>query len=215
LTLRRYMKELAIEDVLGVDFLDPPDRDGLVQACKQLFLLGALDRDGAITKQGRQIAKIPVEPALGRALLAAAAGDVLPETLTVVAMLGCEEGGGVWIRPGESHARAQADSARAHFARDGLGDQVALLRCYAEWLERGRHPRWCKEHWVHSRALSLCEKLRDLLLKSLRSAVGADERAGGGRLRFDRTTMQRLRQALCYGLYHLRVTSIAAAGEES
>ena len=37
------------------------------------------------------MAKVPVEPALARALLAGAAGGVLPEIVTVVAMLGCEE----------------------------------------------------------------------------------------------------------------------------
>ena len=84
-----YLKELKITDVLAVDFLDQPDKYGLVEACKQLFLLGALDADGNITPQGRQLAKIPVEPALGRVLLAAtAAGDILPEVLTIVAMLG-------------------------------------------------------------------------------------------------------------------------------
>ena len=55
-----YLKELKITDVLAVDFLDQPDKYGLVEACKQLFLLGALDADGKITPQGRQLAKIPV-----------------------------------------------------------------------------------------------------------------------------------------------------------
>ena len=126
-----YLKELGLTDVLDVDFLDPPEKYGLVAACKQLFLLGALDPVGQITQLGKQMAKVPVEPALARALLAAIAGDVLTEVATVVALLGCEEGGGVFIRPGEAKVRREADVARAHFARDGLGDHVALLRCCA------------------------------------------------------------------------------------
>ena len=78
------------------------------------------------------------------------------QVATVIALLGCEEGGGVWIRPGEAAARRAADAARAHFARDGLGDQIALLRCYADWDANGRNARWCQERFIHARALGLC-----------------------------------------------------------
>lgn len=37
------------------------------------------------------MAKLPVEPVLARVLLAGAAGRVLAEVVTIVAMLGCEE----------------------------------------------------------------------------------------------------------------------------
>eukprot|EP01052_Picozoa_sp_SAG31_P040809 SAG31_NODE_6012_length_2215_cov_1.166352_1_plen_76_part_00 len=49
-----FLKDLKINDVLQVDFLDPPDKIGIVQACKQLFYLDALDADGRITSQVRQ-----------------------------------------------------------------------------------------------------------------------------------------------------------------
>ena len=49
-----FLKDLKIDNVLAVDFLDPPDQLGMVQACKQLYLLGALDADGGLTDQARQ-----------------------------------------------------------------------------------------------------------------------------------------------------------------
>lgn len=198
------MKELGLKDVLGVDFLDQPDKFGLVEACKQLYLLGALDADGDITTQGRQMAKIPVEPALGRVLLAAAAaGDILGDVVTIVAMLGSEEGGGVWVRPtGEVSKRREADLTRAHFARDKLGDQIALLRLYDDWHRAGKSSRWCTERWVHGKSLSRAGALRDLMLNAL--PPGALDRGRGGGAcsgNFDRKRLERIRIALCYGLY--------------
>ena len=207
-----YLKELKIKDVLGVDFLDQPDKFGLVEACKQLYLLGALDSDGEITALGRQMAKIPVEPALARVLLAAAAaGDILEDVVTIVAMLGSEEGGGVWIRPtGDVSKRREADLNRAHFARDKLGDQIALLRLYNDWQRSGESSRWCTERWVHGRSLSRAKALRELLINALpphardmdsrrrtdRSRSSGSSGGSGGDRR-----LERIRVALCYGLY--------------
>ena len=64
----------------------PALKDGL----RQLHILGALDRDGAITGMGRRMAALPLEPSLARSLLAAADTGCLPEALTVVAMLSAE-----------------------------------------------------------------------------------------------------------------------------
>ena len=43
----------------------------LEDALHQLFVLGAIDIDGKITSQGREMAYLPIEPSLARALLAA------------------------------------------------------------------------------------------------------------------------------------------------
>lgn len=207
-----YLKELKIKDVLGVDFLDQPDKFGLVEACKQLYLLGALDSDGEITALGGQMAKIPVEPALARVLLAAAAaGDILEDVVTIVAMLGSEEGGGVWIRPtGEVSKRREADLNRAHFARDKLGDQLALLRLYDDWQQAGESSRWCTERWVHGRSLSRAKALRDLLLNALpprardkdsRRSSDGSRSSNGSRSGGSDRRLERIRVALCYGLY--------------
>lgn len=48
--------------------LDPPPSGAWSQAGQQLRALGAIDDDGAATKVGRKLAKLPLEPALARAL---------------------------------------------------------------------------------------------------------------------------------------------------
>jgi ATP-dependent RNA helicase DHX8/PRP22 len=55
-----------------------------------LYLLGALDADGAMTKLGRDMALFPLEPALSRMLLAAILHDCADDMVTVVAMLAAD-----------------------------------------------------------------------------------------------------------------------------
>jgi hypothetical protein len=49
----------------------PVTRGGLEEALCRLYVLDALDDDGDISQLGRQMANMPLEPALARALLAA------------------------------------------------------------------------------------------------------------------------------------------------
>ena len=49
----------------------PALQASLCEALRQLYVLDALDVDGAITPTGRAMAALPLEPALARALLEA------------------------------------------------------------------------------------------------------------------------------------------------
>jgi hypothetical protein len=44
---------------------------------------------------------------------------------------------------------------------------MALLRCYASWVDNGQSKRWCDDNWVKGRSLSRAKQMRDLLLRSL------------------------------------------------
>lgn len=86
-----YLKALGIRDVLGFDFLDPPQEDQIIhvsvvtrhlyhhsssldphcQALTLLHTLGALDEDGHISSLGHQMSTLPLEPSMSRALVEA------------------------------------------------------------------------------------------------------------------------------------------------
>ena len=56
---------LGIKDVNNFDFMDPPNKDSLTTALRQLSLLGALDlcTTGArLTKLGEKMAGFPLDP---------------------------------------------------------------------------------------------------------------------------------------------------------
>ena len=64
------LKSMGIKDVLNFDFLDKPDEKCLRRDLKQLFLLDAIDDEGELRSLGHELAKLPLEPTFGKALLA-------------------------------------------------------------------------------------------------------------------------------------------------
>lgn len=53
-------------DVLSFPFVDPPEREAMEEAVKQLYVLTALAKDGVLTHVGRAMAMLPLEPNLAR-----------------------------------------------------------------------------------------------------------------------------------------------------
>ena len=58
--------------MLAFDFIEPPAADQLADALQQLYVLGAIDARGAVTTVGAQISRLPLDPAVGRIVVAAA-----------------------------------------------------------------------------------------------------------------------------------------------
>lgn len=62
----------------------------LEDALRQLFILDCLDEDGDLTPTGKLLAKLPLDPSLGRVLVAAAHSGCLESALSVCAMLSAD-----------------------------------------------------------------------------------------------------------------------------
>src|SRR5262249_13569497 len=72
-------------------FLDPPPRAAFAEARALLRELGAIDADGRITDEGRQLARLPLPPRLARMVVegaAAGAGQLAAEIAAVVSERG-------------------------------------------------------------------------------------------------------------------------------
>ena len=61
-----YLKVLGVDDVLAFDYLDAPAPEAISIALKQLYILGALDANGAVTTLGKEISGLPLDPPLVR-----------------------------------------------------------------------------------------------------------------------------------------------------
>ena len=61
-----YLKVLGVDDVLAFDYLDAPAPEAISIALKQLYVLGALDANGAVTTLGKEISGLPLDPPLVR-----------------------------------------------------------------------------------------------------------------------------------------------------
>jgi ATP-dependent RNA helicase HrpB len=71
----------------ALPWLDPPRDYAVADARELLGSLGLMDAAGALTEQGQQVGRLPVDPVLGRMLVAGREADVLPEMVLLVAAL--------------------------------------------------------------------------------------------------------------------------------
>lgn len=75
-SLGRRVEELA--------FIDPPAEHAIETAREELSQLGALDAEGSITPVGRELAGLPLDPALGRLVVEARGSAVFDDVLDLV-----------------------------------------------------------------------------------------------------------------------------------
>jgi HrpA-like RNA helicase len=144
------LKTLGINDILGFAYLDAPDEDLVFAALRQLYYLNALDEAGKITKLGKSMSALPLTPALSRCLLFSASRPSVKNLLILCAMLSVEN---IFIRPGQAEAQQAAIAVHASFA-DRAGDDFNLLIYIYKTCSDSERPRdWCREHFVHFRAI--------------------------------------------------------------
>ena len=142
------MATLGLGEPENFPFLDPPDTRLVDDGVRLLQELKAMDDGRRVTSLGEQIAGIPVDPRLGRMLLAASRQRCLTEMLVVAAFL---EGQDPRERP--SDAQQQANEKHALFAdpRSDFNAVLNIWRTYNEQaaaLSRNQLRKWCKEHFL-------------------------------------------------------------------
>ncbi|CAH0485788.1 unnamed protein product [Peronospora farinosa] len=222
-----YLKLLGIQDVLGFPYLDPPDKDSLLDALKQLYVLGALEATtGKATPLGKLMAAFPLDPKLSRALVESLLLKCSYEMTQVVAMLSVEN---VFVESHQKRRRRDEseDDGNKEFdwehrmltlKEDGLlhkdGDQLTfrlLLEAFEAKSRENRSYRrelelWCEDRHLRLRALtmagSIVKQLRDIIDSLSRSdldAVKSTVHTNDNRL--DASLDDRLRQALCAGFF--------------
>ena len=113
-------------------FVEPPDSRQISDGFRLLFELQAVDEQWRITDLGRQMAKLPVDPRLGRMLLAAQGESCLQEVLIMVAALAIQD-------PRERPLEKQqaADEKHRRF-RDENSDFIALLNLWNYYHDQAR-----------------------------------------------------------------------------
>ncbi|KAF8765753.1 hypothetical protein HU200_008260 [Digitaria exilis] len=172
------LKALGINDLVSFDFMDPPASEGLLRALEDLFALGALNSRGELTKTGRRMAELPLDPMLAKAIVASEKYGCSEEMITIASMLSA--GNAVFYRPKDK--ALIADAARQRFFNaGGGGDHVALLNVYTEWEQSGHSAQWCVDHFVQSRTMRRARDVREQLV-ALLERVEIERRSSAGDL---------------------------------
>ncbi|CAH2034104.1 unnamed protein product [Thlaspi arvense] len=195
-----YLKSLDLPDIdiLKFDFLDAPSSESLEDALKQLYLIDAIDENGAITSIGRTMSELPLEPSLSRTLIEANENGCLSQALTVVAMLSAE----TTLLPGRSKPnekkRKHDDSSLPDGS--GFGDHIQLLQIFECWHRNNYDTEWCKENGMQVRGMVFVRDVRKQLCQIMQK-ISKDrlEVGASGRKSSSRDDYRKLRKALCVG----------------
>jgi ATP-dependent helicase HrpA len=85
------MKALKLTDVESFPFIEPPPAKAISDGYALLQELGGLDDDNRLTKVGEALAKLPLDPRIGRMLVAARDLGCLTEVLIIAAGLSTQD----------------------------------------------------------------------------------------------------------------------------
>ncbi len=123
------MKSLDLGEVTDFPFVEPPDGRLIRDGYDTLFELGAVDEAGALTEVGRRLAKLPVDPRVGRMVLAGEQNGCLGDVLVVAAFLSVQD-----PRERPIDQAPAADEAHGKF-KDETSDFTTALKLWAFWRE--------------------------------------------------------------------------------
>ena len=143
------MAALRLGGMTDFPFLDPPDRRSIRDGAQLLQELGAFDAHDTITEVGRRLAQLPVDPRLGRMILAADSEGCVREILVLAAALSIPD-------PRERPADRE-DAARQAHARfaDEHSDFASYLNLWRYLREQRRElsgnqfRRMCRDEFLH------------------------------------------------------------------
>ncbi len=159
------MAAIGLGRVEEFPFLDPPDKRQIRDGVRLLEELGALDASGRLTKVGRRLAELPVDPRMARMVLEADMLGCAEEVIVIAAALSIQD-----VRERPSDQTAQADQLHARFT-DPDSDFISFLNLwrYLKELQRSLssnqfRKRCLAEHLHHLRVREwqdLVAQLRD------------------------------------------------------
>ena len=85
------MKALKLGDIDDFPLIERPDRRAVQDGLQTLRELGAIDEEQKLTKIGRELARLPIDPRIGRILIAGAREGCLNEMLVIASALSVQD----------------------------------------------------------------------------------------------------------------------------
>ncbi len=161
---------LRLGDIEEFPFIDPPRIEAIRDGFKTLFEIGAVDEKKHLTKEGRRLARLPVDPRIGKMIFSADREGCLAEVLVIASALEIQS---PKLRPAEK--KQAADQAHEQFANDS-SDFLSLLNIW-DWyherkedLSKSKLKRACEQNFI---SFSLMRQWQEIY-RQLKSMVGRE-----------------------------------------
>jgi len=193
------MINIGVQDVMAFDFMDPPAREDIKSALRQLRLLGAVQgEDDRLTDRGKKMAGFPLEPRLTAAILAAGEMACAEEVITIVALLSSDT---LFCVPGSKEKREEAEQVHKKYSCSE-GDLITLLNTWRAYKSGSGNTAWCRDQFLVQRNLVFAGEVRKQLVGLCHGA--------GIKLESSRD-MDTVRKALARGLF-MNVAQLTTEG---
>ena len=145
------MLDLKLGDVTRFPFLEPPPDKAIRDGLALLQELGAVDGQQRLTPIGRDLARLPLDPRLGRMVLAARENHCLTEMMIIASALGAQD---PRVRPPEHQQAADEAHRRMMFGAEEQSEFTAWLKLWAWYDEAMKHnssrklTQLCQKHFL-------------------------------------------------------------------
>jgi ATP-dependent helicase HrpA len=187
------MKSLHLTDVETFPFIEPPMARAIADGYQLLQEVGAVDDANALTPLGNKLAKLPLDPRVGRMILAALDNACLTEMLIVASALSVQD---PRDRPME-HAQA-ADEAHKKFA-DEKSEFLTYLKIW-KWFEGAIEHKKTNRQLQENCRTNFLSQLRLREWRDVHSQLLTIVKEQGWRLNELPATYENLHTALLTGL---------------
>lgn len=168
------MKALGLPEMADFPLPDRPSQKLVTEGYRMLRELSALDRKKQLTSLGYKLAKLPLDPGLGRMILEGRKENCLAEALVIASGLSIMD-----PRERPAEAADKADNAHRRW-KDEESDFVSMLNLWRD-LQRFRERRqwkrnqlrkYCGEAFLNFRRVIEWANLRDDLESLIRDSLG-------------------------------------------
>ncbi len=187
------MKSLHLTDVETFPFIEPPQGRAIADGYQLLQEVGAVDDANELTPLGKKLAKLPLDPRVGRMILAAVDNDCLTEMLIVASALSTQD-----PRDRPIEYQQQADEKHKKFA-DEKSEFLSYLKIWAWFEDAIAHKKSNRQLQENCRA-NFLSQLRLREWRDVHSQLLTVAREQGWRLNAAPATYDQLHMALLTGL---------------
>lgn len=168
------MKSLGLGRVEDFPFIDPPSSRAIADGHQLLAELGAVDDEQNLTALGRELARLPLDPRVGRMILEARSRGALDEVLVIASALSVQD-----VRDRPVDVQTQADQKHAQF-KDDKSEFSGLVNLW-RWLHEARggqgqahklsnrqYEQLLRSHYIHVRRVREWRDVHSQLLTVVR-----------------------------------------------
>ncbi len=163
------MTTYKLGDPYSFPFLDPPQKTAINEGYRQLYELGAINDAKKLTKMGRIMASMPIDPCISRIILEANHNNCLREVVIIATVLAIQD---PRVRP--ANHEKQADEAHKRFQHPH-SDFLSFFNIWEnfhnihEKTSWSRLKKYCKANFLSFQRMREWIDLHDQMIRIIRT----------------------------------------------